>query len=62
MLLCSGCGKVIANSGYEKIHYGICASCPTPSEESDSNEPDIKCCSECTYWENRIIIDSNPSK
>ena len=43
MLLCSGCGKTIANSGYEKIHYGICASCPTPSEESDSNEPDIKC-------------------
>jgi len=60
MLLCSGCGKIIANSGYEKIHYGICASCPIPSEESNPDRPDIKCCNKCTYWDKRIIIDSNP--
>ena len=61
MLLCSGCGKIIANSGYEKIHYGICASCPIPSEESNPDTPDTKCCNKCRYWDKRIVIDSNPS-
>tara|TARA_R100000656_G_scaffold122396_1_gene97988 strand:+ start:313 stop:501 length:189 start_codon:yes stop_codon:yes gene_type:complete len=62
MLLCNDCGKIIADSGYEKIHYGICASCPTPNEEIDPDCSDIKCCSECTYWNDRINIGSNPSK
>ena len=30
MLFCSVCNKLIANSGYEKVHYGVCSSCPVP--------------------------------
>jgi len=35
MLLCKECGKTIADSGYEIVHYGICASCPLPSEKDE---------------------------
>ena len=31
MLICSKCGKVIANTNPIVI-YGVCASCPTPTK------------------------------
>ena len=41
MLLCKECGKTIADSGYEKVHYGICASCPLPSEERKEDNSEL---------------------
>ena len=32
MLICSECGKVIANTN-PSVHYGICSSCPIPHRE-----------------------------
>ena len=32
MLICSECGKVIANTN-PSVHYGICSSCPIPHKE-----------------------------
>jgi hypothetical protein len=29
MLICSNCGKIIANTN-PNIHYGLCGSCPLP--------------------------------
>ena len=33
MLICSSCGKIIANVTPYPINYGICANCPTPEED-----------------------------
>ena len=41
MLLCEKCGKIIADSGYEKVHYGICASCPLPSKEIKEDNSEL---------------------
>lgn len=34
MLICSECGKTIANTN-PRVHYGICANCPIPDVESE---------------------------
>ena len=34
MLICSECGKIIANTN-SNIHYGICSSCPMPHKDED---------------------------
>lgn len=72
MLICSECGKIIANTN-PSVHYGICASCPIP--HVDDGEPttadkynkewlkeqkeDKKCCDECTYWNSYIYENLN---
>jgi|2_EtaG_2_1085320.scaffolds.fasta_scaffold354501_1 hypothetical protein len=36
MLICSECGKTIANTN-PRVHYGICANCPMPERLPEGN-------------------------
>ena len=36
MLICSECGKTIANTN-TRVHYGVCADCPMPERLPEGN-------------------------